>query len=370
MKHPRLLLHGYYGFGNAGDEALLFSLLQEFRERAPQAELKVLSGNPQHTRSSFGVPAVNRFHPGEVVKALRWADLYILGGGTLLQDVTSLRSLHYYAAVLLLARLLGTPSILYANGLGPIDTAWGRFLTRHILKLPRLITLRDEQSLRFMEELGVRRPAEVTADAALSLTLSLPREEEVRRLASFGLEPKGYALFALRPPARGKGLPPVLTELVLKIAREGELVPVFLPFHRRLDEPLALELLEKVGSRGKILHVDPTDTPSFLLLLKEAGIVLTMRLHALIMAAAMGKGALSIVYDPKVEGVARDLGLSTLGKLEELPATAQLWERYQTWQRERPAEERRLQEKLPLLRAKARSNAQRVLELWDTLRTN
>ncbi|MBT9259152.1 MAG: polysaccharide pyruvyl transferase CsaB [Clostridiales bacterium] len=367
MKAPRLLLHGYYGFGNAGDEALLYALLKDLREEAPEAELKVLSGNPEHTRRSFGVPAVDRFHPLEVIRALRWADLYILGGGTLLQDVTSLRSLHYYAGVLLLARLLGTPSMLYANGLGPIETAWGRWITRHILRLPHLITLRDHQSLDFMEGLKVRRPALVTADAALGLTLSLTPEEEERRLKAFGLEPESYALLALRPPARGKSLPPALVELIATIAREEPYEPIFLPFHPRLDQPLAEDLLRQVKPRGRILQVEAADTPSFLLLLKRAGLILTMRLHALIMSAAVGRGALAVVYDPKVEGVAEDLGLPTLGKLEELPPMPELWAHYLALKEEISRREEALRRDLPDLRAKAKSNAQRALELWKTL---
>ncbi|MGB9860036.1 MAG: polysaccharide pyruvyl transferase family protein, partial [Moorellaceae bacterium] len=105
----QVLFSGYYGFGNAGDEAILYSMVQTFRALAPEVEIAVLSHDPAATEKWLSVKAVNRWRPGEVVQAIRRADLFISGGGSLLQDVTGPRSLLYYLGVLETARLLRRP---------------------------------------------------------------------------------------------------------------------------------------------------------------------------------------------------------------------------------------------------------------------
>lgn len=116
----KLVISGYYGFGNAGDEAMLAAILEAILDVIPNAEITVISGNPKDTMDKHGVKAISRLSPLPIIKALKGCDLLISGGGSLLQDVTSDRSLYYYLSIIRMAKWFNRPVMLYAQGIGPL----------------------------------------------------------------------------------------------------------------------------------------------------------------------------------------------------------------------------------------------------------
>ena len=92
----KILISGYYGFANAGDEAMLTAIIESLRQVEKNVELTVLSGNPEDTAAKHQVCSVYRFNPLGIIRAMKDSELIISGGGSLLQDVTSKRSLLYY----------------------------------------------------------------------------------------------------------------------------------------------------------------------------------------------------------------------------------------------------------------------------------
>lgn len=167
----RVAVSGYYGFNNTGDEAILAALITTLRALAPGVDITVFSHCPRETRRLFGVRAVNRWNPLGVAFSLLRSDLLLSGGGGLLQDVTGVRSLCYYLAVVALAKILGKPVIYYAQGVGPIRTRFGRWLTRIISNRVDLITVRDQASRDDFLQMGVNRPpVVVTADPVLAVS--------------------------------------------------------------------------------------------------------------------------------------------------------------------------------------------------------
>ena len=113
----RVVMSGYYGFGNAGDDAILESIHQSIRSASDEVAVTVLSNDPELTRKQYGLDAVPRFRALRVFRALWKGDALLSGGGSLLQDATSTRSLVYYLSVIHCARLLHKPVMLYANGI-------------------------------------------------------------------------------------------------------------------------------------------------------------------------------------------------------------------------------------------------------------
>ncbi|MBX5476536.1 MAG: polysaccharide pyruvyl transferase CsaB [Clostridia bacterium] len=352
---PRVALLGYYGFGNAGDEALLRAVIGDLRAACPGIELTVLSANPAATSRHFGVRAVHRMRPA-AIGAIRRADALILGGGTLLQDVTSVRSLVYYAGMILLARRLGTRVVLYANGLGPVSSAVGRTLAVRALSAADLVTLRDHDSLETLRSwAGDAIPAEVTADAAFGLEYRPASATGV--LARWRLARGSYALYALRP---WPGVAARIDDLVIlarQVAERHGLRPVFLAMHPRADLALARELAARTGGDALVPDLDPADTAGLLALLGQAGAVVAMRLHALVLAAVAEQPAIAISYDPKVDGVAKELGLPVLGSVKALPHLDMLLRGMEAALRERPRRAQELARLRPALRASARRNA-------------
>src|SRR5262245_58109260 len=140
----RIFVAGYYGCGNAGDEAVLAGLLADLRASRPRLAVTVASGNPDATRASHGVDAVAREDLPQVITAIRECDLVVLGGGGLLEDYWDVplslalghRSggLPFYASFPLLAHHLGRPSVLLAVGAGPLRTETGREVAAAIIE--------------------------------------------------------------------------------------------------------------------------------------------------------------------------------------------------------------------------------------------
>ena len=116
----KIVISGYYGFNNAGDEALLTAILAALRAVEPTVDITVISGNPGNTIAKHQVKSLYRFAAVRLLRAIREADLVISGGGSLLQDVTSKRSLAYYLSVIAAAKWKRKKVMLFAQGIGPI----------------------------------------------------------------------------------------------------------------------------------------------------------------------------------------------------------------------------------------------------------
>ena len=160
----KLVLAGYYGCGNLGDEAMLEPLLSGIRKNFPTSEITVLSGDPPETSRCYNVAAVKRFSFFDVIRAIRNCDALILGGGGLLQDATSMRSLRYYLLLIGIAKFFRKKVALLGQGIGPVRN---KGLLKRKLKNIDLITVRDEESLKELTRIGIAaKKLALTADLA------------------------------------------------------------------------------------------------------------------------------------------------------------------------------------------------------------
>ena len=301
----RLLISGYYGFGNIGDEAILAAILEQLPIRAPEAEIVVLSGNPRRTQAEHDVQAVSRRSPATVWRELRRADLLISGGGGLIQDTTSALSPLYYLGVLNLARLVHTPYMIFAQGLGPLRRRLSQRLTAWACGQAAAVTVRDEPSAAMLRnELALPAvPVHVTADPALLLSpCDSERTEQLLRNCGISAGQPAVGV-SLRPWPQGRfvaAMPPLVRHL-----RESLGVQVLLiPFQSPEDLDLARRLAADCGGQTAVLD-GVTDPREFLGVISSLDLLVSMRLHALILAAAGAVPALALSYDPKVQHFAQ-----------------------------------------------------------------
>jgi len=313
----RVVISGYYGFGNIGDEAVLAGIAASLRERCdPSIEIVVHSINPDATTKLHGLRAVHRYRLRDVVQTIRASDLMISGGGSLLQDVTSARSPLYYLGIIRLARMLGRRVMIYGQGIGPIRRPVIRFLTRVELDRVNAITVRDEGSRQALLELGVRTPRiEVAADPSFAVE---PAAEDAvaAALAAAGVE-KGEGLVgvSLRPwPGEDRWLPEVAAG-IRDAAAELQARLVFLPLHASVDRHISSKAAECAHTASTVFSEEsflrqPRLTKA---LVGSVGLMVGMRLHALMFAASMGVPAVAISYDPKVREFAHAAGMPVLG---------------------------------------------------------
>lgn len=291
----RAVLCGYYGMGNGGDEALLATLLQMLPARVTPV---VLSGNPVETAHRYGVEAVPRKALGPVVKTLRGADALIWGGGSLLQDATSLQNPLYYSGLMVLARWLGLKTIAWGQGIGPLNHPLSRQVGRFALKGCNSISVRDSGSMAWLGHwhlAGVQAPDPVWALEA----------EPVKGLWDL---PAPRVAVALRPhPGLTESRLDQFTQALAAFQTATKTCVLLVPFQPSKDLPIAEYIQPRLAGPSRIYPLD--HPPQLKGLFRGVEMTIGMRFHALIMAAAEGCRCFALSYDPKVSHLMDDLNL-------------------------------------------------------------
>ena len=165
----KIVISGYYGFGNSGDEAILKSIVRDFREIDPNIDITALSNNPDKTSKEYNINAINRLNVMKIAQAVKNCDLVISGGGSLLQDMTSTRSLLYYLSIIKIGLMFNKKIMLYANGIGPINSPVNIKRVKKVIDNVDLITLREPESFNELSRMGISKPRIiVTADPVLT----------------------------------------------------------------------------------------------------------------------------------------------------------------------------------------------------------
>ncbi|MGI6452585.1 MAG: polysaccharide pyruvyl transferase CsaB [Syntrophomonadaceae bacterium] len=315
----KICLSGYYGFDNAGDEALLSAITSTIRQLNPAVHFVVFSGYPGKTAKLHGLTAVNRINPWSVMRELSTCDLLISGGGSLFQDVTGPFSLPYYIGIVALAKLFRKPVIFYAQGIGPINRWWSKVLMRLIANHADIITLRDHDSLKVLGQLGITRPpVRITADPVFSLE---PDQEDLKKmeqvLYSYVPGCEKIVGVSVRKWSPLSGYESKLASVLDRLA-DMEYKIVFIP----LDYPDDLEESRKIMAwmqRESILLDIPLKSKEHVAIISQMSLVVGMRLHSLIFAASRQVPFIGISYDPKIDSFLKMFGLSPLsGSPEEM----------------------------------------------------
>jgi len=311
------LLSGYYGYANAGDEAVLAAILEALASRVPaHTQFVVTSGNPERTVSLHNSPqhrvaAIPRQHPQALLQAMRACDVFISGGGSLLQDVTSLRNVVYYTSLMRLARLSRKPLMIYAQGVGPLKKSLSQKLARAAIQGARIVTVRDPDSKALLERIGVRRAIEVTADPVWALECGV-------RSAECGAKDKSVGIWcaALRSWLHVENASEQAASMfkaVFGAARAAGAKVEFLPMQPPSDGPLTEENFKLYAdAQDSILDTVNLHPRDIMAQTGQANLMLGMRLHALIFAAAQGVPCVAVNYDPKVEALAQLIGAPLL----------------------------------------------------------
>ncbi|MBP5094092.1 MAG: polysaccharide pyruvyl transferase CsaB [Abditibacteriota bacterium] len=283
----KILLSGYYGFGNAGDEAVLSGILSSLSE-ALDGDITVLSSNPAYTLEHHNVSAVHRYK--QLLPAVAGCDLLISGGGSLLQDATSKRSIYYYLAVLRLAQIMGKKTMIYAQGIGPVNSNAARKATAKAINKADAVTVRDTESAELLREIGVTKDITVVGDPAL-LVKAVP----YTRRGYIALAPRRWGADNLAEIARG----------VKAAAEELGLDVIALPMQKSEDT----EVCESMGFATETSLESVGEIKGFF---ASSAVTVAMRLHALIFAAGEGVPVVPVSYDPKVDAFARECGVEPL----------------------------------------------------------
>ena len=312
-KKPKIAISGYYGFDNSGDEAVLLAIVHCLKKLEPGVRIVVFSNNTGKTRETYGVGAAYRWNPFSVALSLLTCRLLISGGGSLIQDVTSSRSASYYMAVIRLALFFKKKVMIYSQGIGPLNGEKNRAKALKLFRRCDAITVRDRLSADFLKELGLERDVRVVSDPVMALGAGDVDFNDIKELLkAAGLpeyeeENRKPLLFAsVRLWKENAHIKPVAQLLDSLIDRGCDVLLV--PAHYPSDMG-AIEALRGHMDKPPYVIDKCLTARQFLSLTAYADKVLSMRLHGLICAMAVGTPMVGLSYDPKVDGFMEQAGL-------------------------------------------------------------
>lgn len=298
-----VVISGYYGFDNLGDEAILEEIIAEVSRLVPdRSKIVVLSQNPEKTQRVFRVTSVNRWKMAQLQPYFAKARLFISGGGGLYQDSSSVKSVVYYFGLALLAKLSGAPTVIYAQGIGPLRSPVSVALTKTAMSFAQEIAVRDSNSVDLLKSWGISR-ARLTADPVWCLQpSSLPAETEA---ALKSVPPSSYLLgLSIRKSHHiSRSTVEAMAHRLADDAPSGTvLLPLVLQRNQDAELLQAFSTIWKSKGHSTLdLDFSKIERPSqWLSLLSELNLVVGMRFHALLMALKSGVPAVGLAYDPKV----------------------------------------------------------------------
>lgn len=299
-----ILIFGYFGYGNLGDEANLRRLIELLREIDVRNKITVISADPSRTSQAYNVAAVGKFNFYGIIRAMAKADLLIGNGGSHFQDLTSKRSLLYYAGLVFTAKCLKVRIFLYGQGIGPLRSRLGKFIAGRVLSMADLITVRDRLSIVALAELNVRNPEiHFTAEPLLAsngvealLIKEYWEQREKGKRFKLGLIIRDYKFIKKE----------FWEQLLDCLSWDSNVETYLIPVQNGEDSKLLQQFSAKYG-----LTVLNTDQ-GWEELLQIAGgldLLVSARLHGLVAGVLQGVPCYGLAADPKVEGFCLQLGI-------------------------------------------------------------
>ena len=287
---------GYYGFDNFGDDAVLKVLVDGFSKKY---NLTVFSANPSKTSALYDVKSVYSFDYATVLSEIKKADVLISGGGSLLQDSTSLKSLLYYLLLIYFAILYRKEIIIFSQGMGPFKRWISRFLVKNALKNCSKITVRDYHSKELLESWGIN------SSLVCDPVFSIPVKNKTKN-GKLGIQLRSSNIISEH----------FLDNLASVINKEfNDTTIILYSLQDNLDLNICKSFAEKLNSKNVIIKNNLT-IDEVIDELSELEFLISMRFHAALIGLKAGVKVLPIAYDPKVEILARNSNIQYINPVD------------------------------------------------------
>lgn len=302
-----ILLAGYYGFGNLGDEAILEMFLDIFENSSNINNVTVLSGNSEETKKRYNVDAIDRYDIFGVISNLKKSDALVFGGGSLLQDVTSKRSLFYYLSIISIAKIFRKKVVLLSQGIGPIVHKENYKKLSKVLRKVDIITVRDYRSVEILESMNIdKNKIRFSADPVININ---------HNINNFSNSDKKKVCFSLRN-WKDVNMIDYICSVVNKLYQNG-IESTFICFHYNIDSLLLDELQKRIGDKA-IFIKDRLTTEKALDIISESDVVVGVRLHALILSASVFVPFIALSYDPKIDEFLKCFDLKSFTNMDKM----------------------------------------------------
>ena len=295
----KVCISGYYGFHNFGDEAVLEILVKALRQYDNSIDITVFSSDPEYTKNEYKVKSVHSFKLFDLVKTIRNTNMLISGGGSLLQDATSKKSLVYYLFVIFLAVMFKKKIVVFAQGIGPIQSELLQKITISLLRKASYISVRDENSKLYLQRYGIN-PV-LCVDPVWNINVKEPKP--MQRIGIQLREWKTMNEDFLR----------LLAVSVIKYFPNYNIM--IYPFQSSIDSAICQRFstyLKSLNPDCKPEIVYCTTKDEIINSFSSLNVIIAMRFHACLLGIKSGIKTLPISYDIKVDKIANDFQLKTL----------------------------------------------------------
>ena len=292
----KVLVSGYIGFNNFGDEAIFLALSSHLKSK--KCSVSALCNNENEVKKTYDVITYNYKKPFEILKAILLNDILISGGGSLLQNKTSNFSLIYYLFIIFLAKLFNKKVIIFAQGIEPINGIFFEFLTKTVLKMTNFISVRDKKSQNLLNSWNIK--TELLSDPAYSLIENIEINQDKKglivQLRSFeGIDDK------------------FISDLADVIAKyyQGEIT--VLSLQNEYDKDICLSFIEKLKKYNANAKFIPYQgIKETIDVLNNAKYVISARLHGLIVSYALENKCFGLIYDEKIRTLCDELNIENI----------------------------------------------------------
>ena len=295
----KIALSGYYGFDNFGDECILGILIQNLKSLGLDTDITAFSSKPEITSKRYDVKSIKTFDLLGIMNVLEKSDVLVSGGGSLLQDATSLKSLLYYLWVISMALFYKKKVLIFAQGIGPINNKFAQLLTKNILKKASYLSVRDEKSLFLLRGWGL--DPMLVADPVWNLELSerTPKGRIGVQLRQWKTLTDEYILSLAKNVA--KNYPD--KEVYIYSFQDSQDYEVCKKFQNYLS-------LANKDIKSMIIY--QRSNQEIIDSFRNLDALIAMRYHACLLAIKYGIPTLPISYDQKVEKLAKELEMDYL----------------------------------------------------------
>ncbi|MCL2593244.1 MAG: polysaccharide pyruvyl transferase CsaB [Defluviitaleaceae bacterium] len=291
-----VILSGYYGFGNSGDDAILKSIIQSLRAEKEDIKILVFSRKPAKIAEEHGVFAVNRHNFFKIIKYMKRSRLFLYGGGSLIQDITSTKSLLYYTFLLDLAKRFGLKLMIYAGGIGPITKEKNFKRARRAIEICDYISLREPESMNVIEELKAKND---NVHISIDPVLNLKMEQNDNALEMLDHSKKYFTISLRKWKLNAPDFCEKMAKIIDYISEKHDIIPLYVAMQQS-DYEIIREVAEKTACEYVILK-EIYEVGKLMSIISKTQLVISMRLHTLIYAVSGDVPIVGLVYDPKVK---------------------------------------------------------------------
>ncbi len=311
-KEARIVISGYYGFNNIGDEAILYVIINTLKEKMPNVKIIVLSNNPELTSKTYNVTCVDRWNLKLVAKTIKTCDILISGGGSLLQDVTSNKTIPYYLLVVKIAQIFKKKTLFFSQGIGPVNNKHNYKLIKAVCNKVDALFVRDIKSKELLLKAGVKRSIQVSLDPVFGIKLNPNTKIEV-------VENKKVGIY-IREWTNTDEIAKSIADSCHHLIKLG--YDIYFVSMQYIHDIEIAKLVENIVKHPNVHVLDkPLSIEEVLAYTNSFDFIIGMRLHSLIMAYALGIPMIAISYDPKVENIMKEMNIDNYVYTENISST-------------------------------------------------